>query len=39
MPENFQNGERGEDAQRCIDELESAINYLDDAISSGNEVL
>ena len=40
MPEGFQNGERGELAQEAINNLETAIGYLEalDAIDDLNEV-
>lgn len=39
MPESLQGGERGQDAQRYVDELDNALNSLDEAIAFGNEVL
>ena len=34
LPENFQDGEKGEAIQDGISSLEDAYSYLDDAISS-----
>lgn len=33
LPENFQNGERGEEMQNYIEMLDEAYGYLDDANS------
>ncbi|MCD8104732.1 MAG: hypothetical protein LUF35_06970 [Lachnospiraceae bacterium] len=33
LPEQFQNGERGEEMQGYVEMLEEAFNYLDDAAS------
>lgn len=37
LPENMQQGEKGETAQAAVDALDAAINSLDDAISSLEE--
>lgn len=38
LPENFQNGERGEEMQGYIDMLEEAYGYLDDAESVVDQI-
>lgn len=38
MPENLQQGEKGDAAQSAIDSLESAIDSIDDAVSSAEEI-
>lgn len=38
MPESFQNGEKGEQAQAAIDHYETAISGIDDAISEMQEI-
>ena len=39
LPENFQDGEKGEAIQDGISSLEDAYSYLDDAISSLNDLV
>lgn len=34
MPESFQNGERGEKSQACIDAMDNIDTSLDDALGS-----
>lgn len=34
MPENFQNGEKGENAQSAIDSMDEAISNIDEVIYS-----
>ena len=38
LPENFQNGERGEEMQGYIEMLDEAYNYLDDASSVVDQI-
>ena len=38
LPENFQNGGRGEEMQGYIEMLDEAYNYLDDASSVVNQI-
>ena len=38
LPENFQNGDRGEEMQSCIEMLDEVYNYLDDASSVVDQI-
>ena len=38
LPENFQNGDRGEEIQGYIEMLDEACNYLDDASSVVDQI-
>lgn len=38
LPENFQNGGRGEEMQGYIEMLDEVYNYLDDASSVVNQI-
>lgn len=38
LPENFQNGERGEEMQNYIDMIDEAYGYLDDAESVVDQI-
>lgn len=39
VPENMQSGERYEQSETAIDNLESAMSYCDDAISALDDVV
>lgn len=38
LPSSFQNGEQGEEMQGCIEMLDEACNYLDDASSVVDQI-
>lgn len=36
MPESIQNGNRGQDAEACVSDLEETLDFIDQAIDSAN---